>query len=318
MFKYIVKRVIQAIPLLLIISFIVFSLISIAPFDVIDAMALPEMTQEQVELLYKEHGLDKPFLARYWSWLQNVLTGNLGKSIITKQSIAQELATRIPNTMILVIPSYLTALAVAIGLGLLASSHKGGFLDKLIDFVASMGIALPTFWFAMILIYVFGYQLNWFAIVGMYSVGSDRSFGDFLSHFVLPYITLTVNFFPRTLRYVRSSAIQQTKEDYVVVQRAYRANRFDIFSKHISRHILIPVVTQIGLALPMLVTGALITETVFSWPGVGPYLMTATRALDYPVIMAVMLLSSTLVILGNLLADVLYFVVDPRIRREGE
>lgn len=317
MTKYIIKRILQAIPLLLIISLIVFFLIYIAPFDVVDSITTPNMSEEQIALIRERSGVDKPFWIQYAIWLKNILTGNFGHSLVTQQSIAQDLLTRIPNTMVLVIPAYITATLLAITLGLIAAAHRGKFLDKFLDWVASMGIAIPTFWFAMLLIYIFGYQLNWFGIVGMYTVGKERTFLDFLSHFILPYTTLTVNFFPRTLRYVRSSAMQQLNEEYVTVQRAFHASKKTIFANHIRPHIMIPVVTQIGLALPMMVTGALITETVFSWPGVGPYLMTATRGLDYPVIMAVMLLSASLVILGNLLADVLYFVVDPRIRREG-
>ncbi|MBF0779934.1 MULTISPECIES: ABC transporter permease [unclassified Granulicatella] len=317
MLKYIIKRILQVIPMLLLISFIVFSLIYIAPFDVVDSMTTPNMTQEQIDLLREKSGLNQPFLVQYFAWLQNIVAGNFGKSLVTQQSVLPELLTRIPNTMILVIPAYLTAILLAIILGLVASAYKGTWIDKLIDGIASFGIAIPTFWFAMILIYILGYQLNIFEIVGMYTVGQERTFGNFLSHFVMPYLTLTVNFFPRLLRYVRASAMQQLTQDYVSVQKAYQASKFTIFAKHISRHVMIPVVTQLGLALPMMVTGAIITETVFSWPGVGPYLMTATRGLDYPVIMAVMLLSSTLVILGNLLADILYFIVDPRIRREG-
>ncbi|MBS4769851.1 ABC transporter permease [Carnobacteriaceae bacterium zg-ZUI240] len=317
MLKYSLKRIIQAIPLVLLISLIVFFLIDLAPYNAVDAMITPEMTQEQIDFLRLQSGVDQPFWVRYWSWLTSLLQGNFGKSLVSNQAIGPELISRIPNTVVLVLPAYLTALGIAIALGLVAAANKGKWLDQFLEWVASMGIALPTFWVAMLLIYVFGYQLGWFEIVGMYSVGSDRSFGDFLSHYVLPFTTLVINFFPRTLRYVRSSALEQLSQDYVTVQRAFQSKRGTIFAKHISRHILIPVVTQIGLALPMLVTGALITETIFAWPGIGPYMMTATRGLDYPIIMAVMLLSSTLVILGNLLADILYYVVDPRIRKEG-
>lgn len=317
MLNYIFKRLLQAIPLLLLISLIVFFLIDLAPYNAVDAMITSDMTPEQIAFIRAQSGIDQPFWTRYVSWLMNILSGNFGKSLVTNQPIAPELFKRIPNTVVLVLPAYMTALGVAVSLGLVAAANKGKWLDRMLEFIASMGIAIPTFWFAMLLIYVFGYQLKWFEIVGMYSAGGDRSFLDFLSHYVLPFTTLVVNFFPRTLRYVRSSAIEQLSQDYVMVQKAFKSSRKTIFLKHISRHVLIPVATQIGLALPMLVTGALITETVFAWPGIGPYMMTATRGLDYPVIMAVMLFSSTLVILGNLLSDILYYVVDPRIRKEG-
>lgn len=317
MARYILSRILQAIPLLLIISFIVFSLIHIAPYDVIDSLTTPNMSQDQIDLLRERYGLNEPFFVQYIAWLGQLLKGDFGYSLVSQQNIAQELAVRIPNTIRLVLPAYVSALGIAVTLGLIAAANKGKFLDRFIDSIASLGIAIPTFWFAMIVMYLFGYRLNWFSIVGMHTVGKEGEILDYLSHFVLPYITLTVAFFPDLTRYIRASAMEQMKQDYVVVQRAFQATEKQILFRHVSRNVLIPVVTQIGLALPMLVTGAIITETIFGWPGVGPYLMSATKSLDYPVIMAIMLLSATLVILGNLLADILYSVVDPRIRKGG-
>ncbi len=209
MFRYIMKRVLQAIPLLFVISFIVFSLIHIAPYDVIDSITTPNMTQEQIDLLRQRYGLDQPFLVQYFLWIKNILTGNLGFSLVSQNSIAQELAVRIPNTIRLVLPAYLTALLLAILLGLLAAANKGKVWDRLIDGIASLGIAVPTFWFAMILIYLFGYRLNLFPIIGMYTVGKEGDFNDFLQHFILPYATLTVAFLPELTRYIRASAKQQ-------------------------------------------------------------------------------------------------------------
>lgn len=318
MARYIFIRVLQAIPLLLVISLIVFSLIHVAPYDVIDSLTTPNMSQAQIDLLRERYGLNEPFFVQYFVWLKNIFKGDFGYSLVSQKSIAGELAVRIPNTIRLVLPAYLTALFLAIALGLVAAANKGKFFDRLIDGIASVGIAVPTFWFAMILIYFFGYKLNWFSIIGMHTVGKEGDLKDYVSHFVLPYITLTIAFFPDLTRYIRASAMEQVSQDYVMVQKAFQATKGQIFFHHVSRNVLIPIVTQIGLALPMLVTGAIITESIFGWPGVGPYLMSATKSLDYPVIMAVMLLSATLVILGNLLSDVLYSVVDPRIRKGGK
>lgn len=318
MLTYILKRMAQAIPLLLVISFLVFSLIYVAPFDVIDSLTTPNMTAEQVEILRQQNGLDQPFLVQYFIWLKNILSGNLGNSLSSHHSIAGDLAEKIPNTLSLVLPAYVTALLLAVALGLLSAANRGKWLDRAIDGFASLGIAVPSFWFAMILIYLFGYRLELFPFIGMHTLGKEGDFGDYLSHLVLPYLTLVMVFMPDLLRYIRASAIVEVDKDYVTVQEAFQASKKEIFGKHIVRNVLIPIVTQIGLALPMLVTGALITETIFSWPGVGPYLTTATRSLDYPVIMAVMLFSATLVILGNLLSDILYSIVDPRITRGGD
>lgn len=315
MTRYILKRIAQAIPLLFVISFLVFALIHLAPYDVIDSLTTPTMSKEAVALLRERYGLDQPFLVQYGHWLLQILQGDLGRSLVSQHSIAADLANRIPNTILLVLPAYITALALAFVLGLVAAAKRDTWGNTLIDGIASIGIATPTFWFAMILIYIFGYQLNLVPIVGMHSVGQAHQFGDTFAHFVLPYSTLVVAFFPDLLRYIRQAALQQTESDYVLVQRAFKATKGEIFRRHISRNVLLPVVTQIGLAFPMLVTGALITESIYSWPGVGSYLMSATKSLDYPVIMAVLLFSATLVIVGNLVADVCYALVDPRIRQ---
>lgn len=318
MLRYSIKRILQAIPLLLVISFIVFSLIYIAPYDAIDAQVTPNMTQEQIDILREQSGLNQPFFIQYIDWLKQILSGNFGHSLVTHNSVGEDLLARIPNTISLVLPAYITALVLAIVLGLIAAANKGKWLDKTIDAIASLGIATPSFWIAMIFIYILGYKLNLLPIIGMHTIGKEGDFLDFLAHLIMPYMTLTIVFFAELTRYVRSSALSQTNEEYVVVQEAFQATKWQIFTRHISRNVLIPVITQIGMSLPMLVTGAIITETVFGWPGVGPYITQATRALDYPIIMAVMLLSATLVIVGNLISDLLYSLVDPRIRRGGK
>ena len=318
MIRYILKRILQVVPLLLVISFIVFTLIHLAPYDAIDAQITSNMSQEEINILREQSGLNKPFLIQYVDWLGQILSGNFGHSLVTHNSVGEEILAKIPNTISLVLPAYITALIIAIVLGLLAAANKGKWQDKFIDAVASLGIATPSFWIAMIFIYVLGYQLNLFPIIGMHTIGKEGDFGDFLSHFVMPYLTLTIVFFAELTRYVRSSALNQTNEEYVVVQQAFQATKTQIFTRHIIKNVLIPVITQVGMSLPMLVTGAIITETVFSWPGIGPYITQATRALDYPIIMAVMLLSATLVIVGNLISDILYSIVDPRIRRGGK
>ena len=184
----------------------------------------------------------------------------------------------------------------------------------MIDGIASVLIAVPTFWLSMLFIFVFGYLLRLLPISGMSTVG-DGSAADVAAHYVMPFVTLVIAFLPDNIRYIRSSTITQSSQDYVMVQEAFGATRDEILFHHVCRNILGPVLTQLGMALPMLVTGAVITETIFSWPGVGPYFMTAVKGMDYPVVMAVLILSSTLVILGNLLADILNAIADPRIRQ---
>ncbi|MDR1152113.1 MAG: ABC transporter permease, partial [Bifidobacteriaceae bacterium] len=261
----------------------------------------------------QRYGLDDPFIVQYVHWLTGVFQGNFGYSLVSQHSIADDLADKVPNTVILVVPAYLAALGLGIGAGLIAGANRGRKIDGVIDTGLALGISMPTFWFALLVIYLFGYWLRWFPIIGMHSVGRT-DLPDLLAHLAMPCLVLTVAFFPDLGRYVRSATISQLDQDYVMVQRAYGSPERAIFRRHVVCHVLLPVVTQIGLALPMLVVGAVITETIFAWPGAGRYFLDAIRAMDYPVVMAVLLLASALVIGGNLLADVLYRVVDPRIR----
>jgi peptide/nickel transport system permease protein len=274
------------------------------------------MTEEVIQLMREKYGYNQPAYIQYFQWIKGVFQGNLGYSIVTKQSIAVDLSTRLVNTIKLVLPSYLTAYVLSIVLGLVAGSHKNRLPDKIIDTFASIGIATPTFWFAMLLLYIFGYKLG-LPTIGMHTVGMEDSFVDFLRHFILPYIVLIIGYMPDLIRYVRSSTITQFSEDYVVVQMAYGASKTEIMFKHVLKNVLLPVITKLGMAMPMLITGAIITETVFSWPGIGPYFTTAVDGLDYPIVMIILLLSSTMVILGNLLSDILCCLTDPRIKDMG-
>jgi len=311
---YILRRLLQVIPMLLLVTFVVFLLVHAAPYDVVDSITTPQMSDETVAAIRERYGLDQPMLVQYGLWLSHVVQGDLGYSLASRHSIAEELAVRIPNTIVLVAPAYLVALVLAVVLGLLAGSRRGKPVDKVIDGLAGIGIATPSFWFALLVIYVFGYVLRWFPIIGMHSVGKQGDPLDFLAHFVMPFLVLVVAFFPELARYVRSATISQLSQDYVLVQRGFGASGRQILSRHVSRNVMLPIITQLGLALPILVTGAIVTESIFGWPGVGPYFLTATRSLDYPVILAVLLLSAVLVIVGNLIADILYVLVDPRIR----
>ena len=313
MLKYLIKRILQAVPLLLLITILCFALIDLAPYDAIDARITDKMTPAQIAQLKEEAGLNDPLPVQYLRWLRGLLKGDLGQSLINHTDIATDLKEKIPNTIKLVLPSYATAFLLAIGLGLVAGRYKGSWLDKIINSLASVGLAVPTFFVALLFIYFFGLKLDLFPVMGMYSLGED-SFQDFLHHLVMPYAVLVIGFLPDLVRYVRSSTITQFEEDYVTVQKAFGSSSGTILVRHVAKNVLLPMITKLGMALPMLVTGAVITETVFAWPGIGVYFTTAIRNLDYPVVMAVLVLSGSLVILGNLISDILCATIDPRIR----
>lgn len=314
MLKYIGKRILQAIPLLFIITVICFILINLAPYDAVDAIVTPDMTAEEIAIRKEEYGLNDSMVVQYFRWLGNVLKGDLGYSLTSHTSIKYDLLIRIPATISLVLPAYITAFLLAIVLGLVAGNAKNRWPDKIIDSLCSIGISTPSFWFAMILMYILGYKLGLLPLMGMHTLGMEGSFKDFMLHFIMPYLVLVVNFLPDLTRFVRGSTVSQLKEDYVIVQQAFGAKKAEILFRHVSKNVLLPLITKLGMALPMLVTGAVITESIFAWPGIGPYFVKAIQSMDYPIVMAVLILSGSLVILGNLLSDILYCVADPRIK----
>jgi peptide/nickel transport system permease protein len=312
--RYIVKRIAQAIPLLIVICVLCFALIQLAPFDAIDTVTTPDMPPEVVNAIKQRYGLDQSPVVQFLAWARGILTGDFGYSLINHQSVAFGLSARLPNTILLVLPSYTLAVLLSLLIGLVAGAHRGGRFDKCVDALCSIGMATPSFWIGMILLYVFAYALRWLPMMGMHTLGQAETLPDLIRHMALPCTVLTINFLPGSIRYVRSSTISQYKEDYVTVQKAYGAGRLEILFRHVMKNALLPIITLVCMSLPTLVTGAFITESIFSWPGVGTYFLTAIRAFDYPVIMVILLLSSAMVILGNLLADVLYCLVDPRIK----
>ena len=313
--KYILKRLLKAIPLLIALTVTCFFLIHSAPYDAIDYIATPQMTKDALERLRRVNGLDKPLFIRYLLWVRNLLKGDLGYSIITHESIKTVLAAKIPNTLILMVPSYILSNILALTAGLYASQHVRSRIRKIIDGLVSLGLSVPFFWFCLLFLYLFGYQLGIFPIAGMHSIGETGAL-DFLKHYVSPFICLAFAFLPDLFLYVETSADDELKKDYVTVQKAMGAADTSILRRHILINVLKPVVTKIGMALPGMLTGSLIVETMFAWPGMGSYYVKAIQAMDYPVVMIILLLSGVLVIAGNLLSDICCFVLDPRIRDE--
>lgn len=317
MLRYIFKRILQAIPLVIVITMICFLLIQLAPYDAVDAIITPDMTKEEVESRKEAYGLNDSIPVQYLNWFRNMLCGDFGFSLRNHTSIQYDLAKRIPNTLKLALPAYLIAYALALVLGLIAGSRHGHWADKVIDGFCSIGIATPTFWFAMLLMYLFSYRWKLLPLMGMHTIGKEGDFGDFLRHLVLPLLTLIIGLLPDLIRYVRSSTLSQFKEDYILVQQAFGAKKAEILFRHVSWNVAVPLVTKFGMSLPGMVTGAVITETIFSWPGIGSYFVSAIQSMDYPIVMAILVISGTLVIVGNLLADVLVCLLDPRISSIG-
>jgi peptide/nickel transport system permease protein len=244
---------------------------------------------------------------RYGAWLVKTLQGNLGFSLRTRRPVTLEIGERLPNTLLLGGVSLLLSLIIAMPIGIISALYRYSFLDYVLSTLALVGISVPVFWVALLLLQVFSIRLNWLPAVGMHSV---------IRHMILPATVLSLAQTASWSRYQRSALLEVLGQDYIRTARAKGLREFHVIGLHALRNALIPTVTLIGLSVPTIVTGAFITETIFGWPGMGRLGVESINGRDYPIIMAVTMLSSLLIILGNLLADVAYAWVDPRIRYE--
>lgn len=309
-----VRRLAQLVPMLFFISLVSFLLVKLAPGDPVQAYITPRMSPDDIERIRQSLGLDKPMFMQYLLWLKNVLQGDLGYSLIYHRPVLTMIAERVPATLGLMGASLLLAMLLAIPLGLLAGAFKHRFLDHFLNMFAYIGISVPIFWFGILLITVFSVQLNWLPSMGMRTIGVDDAWLDVVRHGILPCIALTFYNLSSYVRYIRSNTITQLSADYVQTQLAYGATRRAILFCHVLKNVLLPVITLFGLSFGELVVGAYVTESVFSWPGMGLLGIQSITSLDYPLIMAIIMLSSMMLIVGNLLADLLYRVADPRIK----
>lgn len=309
-----VRRLAQLVPMLFFISLVSFLLVKLAPGDPVQAFVTPRMSPDDIERIRQSLGLDKPMLMQYLLWLKNVLQGDLGYSLIYHRPVLTMIAERVPATLGLMGASLILAMVLAIPLGLLAGAYKHRFLDHFLNMFAYIGISVPIFWFGILLITVFSVQLNWLPSMGMRTIGMEDSWLDVVRHGILPCIALTFYNLSSYVRYIRSNTITQLSADYVQTQLAYGATHRSILFRHVLKNVLLPVITLFGLSFGELVVGAYVTESVFSWPGMGLLGIQSITSLDYPLIMAMIMLSSMMLIVGNLVADLLYRVADPRIK----
>lgn len=317
--KYIIRRILMMIPILIGVSLIVFILIASLPGDAVTAhmgagaLSADKMAQNRALL-----GLDKPLIVRYFVWLGNAIRGNLGISITYKIPVSQVMGEFIWNSFLLAAVSFIFQLLIAIPVGIIAAKKQYSIFDNATAVAAFAGISLPSFFLAMILRYVFSAKLGWLPLDSMTTVGVTMSTGqkllDIIRHMVLPVITLTVIQTGSTIRYVRTSMLEVLNQDYVRTARAKGLPDKVVIYKHALRNGMIPIVTFIGGALPSLFAGAIITETIFAWPGIGKVFYQSIGQRDYLFMMGFVMLLAILTMLGNLLSDVLYSVVDPRIR----
>lgn len=318
MINYAVKRILKMIPMLIIISIIIFSIINIAPGDFVDSKVNPNMTVEKIEELKEIYGLDKPLPERYINWAKGSIKGDFGESLRYKQPVTTIINTYVWNSFILAVVSFVLSLIIAIPIGIISATKQYSMFDKTFTLLSFMGISLPSFFVALMSIKIFSLGLGWFPIGGMESAGSSavgfERFKDIAEHMFLPVFSLTLISFGSLIRYVRTSMLEVIRQDYIRTARAKGLKEKVVIYKHALRNGLIPVVTFIGMSLPSLFAGAIITETIFVWPGIGRIGYEAILNRDYTLLMGFNMFMAVLTLLGNLISDVLYAVVDPRIK----
>ena len=321
MANYIIRRLGQAIFTLFIISMMLFALISAVPGGIMSAYAEnPDMSPEDLARIKAKYGLDQPVPVRYAKWLGNALIGDWGDSFTSKRPAMTEIAERLPNTLLLMGIMLIVTLLVAIPLGILSAIKQYTWFDHITTTLAFAGQSLPVFWFGLLLIIIFAVTLKGadgrplLPGSGMSTLGQPFSLADRIKHLILPVTMLAFVSAAGYMRYLRSSMLDVIHEDYIRTARAKGLRENLVIFKHALRNALIPLVTLIGLDLPTLFGGALFTETMFAWPGIGRLFFTAALKTDYQVVMAVLMIDSALVILSSLLVDVVYASLDPRIR----
>lgn len=317
MVKYICKRLVQMMIVLVVVSIVSFFVIKLAPGDILMSYVGPNTTQEELEQLKQDLGLEGSVLEQYLAWANNVLHGNWGYSVINHQSVLDQILEKLPATAGLMGASLLLSLVVSIPLGLLSGMHKNGILDNIVSFISYIGISIPSFWFGILLILLFSLKLEWLPASGMRTIGID-TFGDLARHAILPMIVISMSNIAVFTRYVRSNTISQMEEDYVLTAVSKGTSRAGILFRHVMKNCLLPIITLVGMNLVSLVTGSFIIESVFGWPGLGTLSLASVSSRDYPLIMGVTMLSCVVLIVGIFLSDILYTLVDPRIKSAGK
>ena len=312
--KYILKRLLELIPVLILVSIFSFFIIQASPGDPIDNYVRPGMTEEQIEDIKEEYELDGSMAQQYFRWMSHIMRGDLGTSIHQNRRVVDIIAERLPATLMLMGTALVFSLIVAIPLGLWAGLRKNKRSDNIISLISYLGISIPPFWLAMIGIILFSLKLHLLPSGGMHTVNVNTA-ADLLWHMILPAFVLSLNNMAIFTRYIRSNTISQLEEDYVQTAMAKGTGKRKILFRHVLKNCLLPIITLAGINIAGLVCGSFVVETIFSWPGIGRLAMDAVGNRDFPLIMGYTMFSCIILILGNLIADALYAVADPRIRQ---
>lgn len=317
--RYVIRRLIQAVAMLFVMSIVFFLLIHAIPGGPDRVLFNPKLPPSVRIQLRIQYGLDQPLWVQYWNWISHVLQGNFGDSFVDHQPVMADIGARAPATIELFVVGLLFALVVAVLLGVFSAVRQYSLTDYVVTVLSYFGIAMPVFFFGLVLQEIFAVQLGWFPDLGRASVDQTgftalEVFEDYAVHLVLPVFMFSLLFIAGWSRYLRSSMLDVVKQDYIRTARAKGLSSRIVFFRHALRNALIPLVTQVAIDFGGIAAGAVITETIFAWPGMGQLFLSSLTNRDYPVILAMLTFITASVIMANLIADVLYGVIDPRIR----
>jgi peptide/nickel transport system permease protein len=312
MTRYVIQRIIGMMAVMFTVVTIVFVIVRVAPGDPAAVMLGPDATPADIAALRERLGLDQPLVVQYVYFLGQLLRGDLGQSIFLNMPVLSALGERAEPTFFLTVFSILIASIIALPVGILSAYRRGSLFDQLATTLAMLAASIPSFWLGLILIQVFAVRLGWFPVSGY--GGPDASFLTRLSHLVLPALALGVVSSALITRFTRASMLDVLNDDYVRTARSKGMGEFRVVMKHAFKNALIPVLTVVGLTAALLISGAIVTETVFGLPGVGNLVVSAVLRRDYPVIQGALLVIAALYVLINFVIDMLYLLIDPRVR----
>jgi peptide/nickel transport system permease protein len=315
--RFVLRRLIQAIPTLLGITLVSFVVLRLAPGDPVSIMVAgsQNLSPDDLARMRAAYGLDQPLPIQYVDWLRRLLVGDFGQSFIYHRPVLEMIGAALPNTLLLGALALLLAVVIGVPMGVLAARHRGSWIDQLIRVVAVAGHAIPDFWFGLLFILVLSVQFRLFPVGGMLTIGKDNlDLGDRLSHLVGPVLTLSLANIANLSRYTRTETLEVLQQDYVRTARAKGLRESGVLFVHTLRNALLPLVTALGNSIAFLLSGAVIVENVFAWPGMGRMAYDAARSKDYPIVMGVVVIASVLLLISYLLRDLAYGAVDPRVR----
>lgn len=316
MLKYVTRRLLAVIPLLVVISFLSFGIYQLQPGDPVRGF-LPLEAQDnpaEVARVRAMLGLDRPWYVQYASWFGRVVQGDLGRSVTDGEPVVRKIGRVLPNTLQLTVTSFIAGFTLAVVVGVLSATRRYSIWDHLATVFGFAGIAVPSFWLGILLMLVFAVNLRWLPATGRYSTGHEGELVDLLKHMIMPVICMAINDIAGISRYVRTALLEVLRLDYIRTARSKGLTEKIVVFRHAMRNSMMPVVTLLGLSLADFVGGALVVENLFAWPGMGRVAVNAVFQKDYPVIMAANLMFAALTVIGNLLADLMYAVVDPRVK----